>query len=61
MLVAQLDVSIDVAYERLRAHAAATDRTLKDIASDIVARHLQLSSPPPSRSNSSGQGLTPDL
>jgi len=42
MLVAQLGVSAESAFARLRAHAYATERTIHDVAEDIVERRLRL-------------------
>lgn len=42
MVSAQLDVSIDEAFVRLRAHAFAERRSLRDVAGDVVARRLTL-------------------
>lgn len=38
----QLEVPLDEAFVRLRAHAFAEDRSLKDVAADVVARRLHL-------------------
>jgi hypothetical protein len=40
MILAQLDVSAQDAFVRLRAHAFATGRPLADVARDVVARRL---------------------
>ena len=40
MILAQLDVSAQDAFVRLRAHAFATCRPLADVARDVVARRL---------------------
>ena len=40
MISAQLDVAIDVAFSRLRARAFADQRSLVDLAADVVARRL---------------------
>lgn len=42
MVSAQLGVSLDEAFVRLRAHAFAQDRQLRDVAADVVARRLRL-------------------
>jgi hypothetical protein len=42
MLVAQLDIGPSEALVRLRAHAYATDRSVSDVARDILARRLRL-------------------
>lgn len=42
MLVAQLGVNAETAFARLRAHAYATERTIHDVAEDIVERRLRL-------------------
>jgi GAF domain/ANTAR domain len=42
MLVAQLDIEPAVALVRLRAHAYATDRSVSDVARDILNRQLRL-------------------
>lgn len=44
MVSAQLGVSIDEAFVRLRAHAFAADRSLRGVAGDVVARRLRLES-----------------
>ncbi|WP_199517302.1 ANTAR domain-containing protein [Nucisporomicrobium flavum] len=41
MVTVQLGVSAAVALARLRAYAYATDRTLRDVAGDVVARVLR--------------------
>ena len=41
MVAAQLDVSVAVALIRLRAYAFGNDRTLVDVARDVVARELR--------------------
>jgi hypothetical protein len=41
MISAQLDVSIQEALLRLRAHAYSSERPLRDIAADVVARRLR--------------------
>ena len=41
MISVQLDVGIEEAFVRLRAHAYAQDRTLSDVARDVVARRLR--------------------
>lgn len=47
MLVAQLDVSAESAFARLRAHAYASGRTIHEVAEDIVERRLRLEADPP--------------
>jgi hypothetical protein len=42
ILLVQLDVPIEEAFMRLRAHAFTTDRRLSDVAADIVAHRLRL-------------------
>jgi hypothetical protein len=42
MVSVQLDVSVDEAKARLRAHAYATDRSIRDVARDVVTRRLRL-------------------
>jgi hypothetical protein len=41
MIIAQLGVTAAVALTRLRAHAYAHDRWLRDVAADVVARRLR--------------------
>jgi hypothetical protein len=41
MITVQLGVSVAVALVRLRAHAYAHDRRLRDVAADVVARRLR--------------------
>lgn len=43
MLAVQLGVSVDEASARLRAHAFASDRSVAEVAQDVVARRLELS------------------
>jgi len=43
MVSVQLEVSIDDAFARLRAYAYAGDRSLTDVARDVVARRLRFS------------------
>ncbi len=47
MVSAQLGVTIGEAFVRLRAYAYAQDRRLSEVARDVVARRLRLSSDPP--------------
>lgn len=47
MISVQLGVSLSEALLRLRAHAYANDRSLNDVAADVVARRLQLEGPHP--------------
>jgi ANTAR domain len=42
MISAQLDVSLEEAFARLRAHAFAAGATLGDVAEDVVSRKLRL-------------------
>lgn len=42
MLSAQLEVSMDEAFVRLRAYTFADGRSLRDVASDVLARRLTL-------------------
>ncbi len=42
MVSVQLGISVGEALVRLRAHAFACDRLLKDVADDVVARRLRL-------------------
>ncbi len=42
MAAVQLGVSMDEAFVRLRAHAFATGRSLRDVARDVVSRRLTL-------------------
>ena len=42
MVSAQLEVPIDEAFVRLRAHAFADGRSLRDVARDVVSRRLTL-------------------
>ncbi|WP_405734129.1 ANTAR domain-containing protein [Streptomyces sp. NBC_00028] len=41
MVSVQLDVSMEIALLRLRAHAYASERALGDVAQDVVARRLR--------------------
>ncbi len=43
MVSAQLSVSMDEAFVRLRAHAFAAERPLREVAADIVARRQRFS------------------
>jgi GAF domain/ANTAR domain len=45
MISAQLDVSLDEAFVRLRSHAFAGEHSLREVAKDVVARRLRLSEP----------------
>jgi hypothetical protein len=45
MLAAQLHVSLDDAFARLRAHAFTTRRSVLDVAKDILAQRLRLDQP----------------
>jgi hypothetical protein len=42
MVSVQLGVSMDEAFVRLRAHAFGGDRSLRDVAADVVGRRLRL-------------------
>jgi len=42
MVSAQLEVTLDEAFVRLRSHAFANDRPLREVAEHIVARRLRL-------------------
>jgi hypothetical protein len=42
MVSAQLGASLDEAFVRLRSFAFANDRTLREVAADVVARRLRL-------------------
>jgi AmiR/NasT family two-component response regulator len=42
MIAAQLGVSVDDAFVRLRAYAFGDNRTLREVADDVVARRLRL-------------------
>ena len=42
IVAVQLDVGLDEAFVRLRAHAYADGRPLREVASDVVARRLRL-------------------
>jgi hypothetical protein len=44
MIIVQLGVTAAVALARLRAHAYAHDRRLREVASDVVARRLRFES-----------------
>ncbi|MEV6521045.1 GAF and ANTAR domain-containing protein [Longispora sp. NPDC051575] len=46
MVLAQLGVSAEVAFARLRAHAYAQDRLLRDVARDVVGRRLRFEPEP---------------
>jgi GAF domain-containing protein len=41
MVAAQLDISVRLALVRLKAHAFGNDRSLVDVANDVVARRLR--------------------
>lgn len=51
MIIAQLGVSAAVALIRLRAYAYATDRHLRDVAGDVVARRLRFHPEEPDSEN----------
>jgi hypothetical protein len=42
MVSVQLDVAMDEAFVRLRAHAFATSRSLREVSGDVIARRLRL-------------------
>jgi AmiR/NasT family two-component response regulator len=42
MIHVQLGVDVNEAMARLRAYAFAHDRSVRDVAADVVARRLQL-------------------
>lgn len=44
MVSAQMEVSIDEAFVRLRAHAFADRRSLRDVARDVISRQLRFDS-----------------
>jgi hypothetical protein len=46
MISAQLDVSLEEAFVRLRAHAFAADTPLHDVADDVVSRALRFDPDP---------------
>jgi hypothetical protein len=41
MITVQLGVNAEIAFARLRAHAFAHNRRLRDVARDVVARRLR--------------------
>ena len=41
MIIVQLGVTAEIAFARLRAHAYAHDRRLRDVARDVVTRRLR--------------------
>ena len=47
MIIVQLGVSAEAAFARLRAYAYVHDRTLGDVARDVVERRLRLTPEPP--------------
>lgn len=47
MISVQLDVSLAEALVRLRAHAYAQDRSVAEVAADVVARRLRFQDPNP--------------
>jgi hypothetical protein len=47
LVLAQLGVSADVAFARLRAYAYAEDRRLGDVARDVLERRLRFEPDPP--------------
>jgi AmiR/NasT family two-component response regulator len=48
LVLAQLGVSAEAAFARLRAYAYAEDRRLDDVARDVVERRLRFEPDPPS-------------
>ncbi|GAA4213429.1 GAF domain-containing protein [Actinocatenispora rupis] len=46
MIVAQLDVSAEEAFVRLRARAYATGRTVEDVARDVIGRSVRFDDDP---------------
>ena len=54
MITVQLGVSVAVALVRLRAHAYAHDRRLRDVAADVVARRLRFD--PDTETGEHGEG-----
>lgn len=46
MVLVQLDTSATEAMSRLRGYAYATGRSVKDVASDVVARRIDFTEPP---------------
>ncbi len=45
MASAQLEIGLDEAFVRLRAHAFGEDRSLRAVSGDVVARRLRLENP----------------
>jgi ANTAR domain-containing protein len=41
MIIVQLGTSPEIAFARLRAHAFAHNRQLRDVARDVIARRLR--------------------
>ena len=41
MIAVQIDADVDEALVRLRAHSFATDRTIRDVADDVVTRQIR--------------------
>lgn len=56
MVSVQLDISVDEALLRLRAHAFATETGLAQVAQDVVSRQLRLSDPPAPSGRSASEG-----
>lgn len=54
MLLAQLGISADAAFARLRAYAYAHDRRLGDVARDVVERTLRFERDPPPAGHDGG-------
>jgi hypothetical protein len=46
MLTVQLHVDMATAYATLRSHAAAAERPVRDVASDVIAHILHLAAAP---------------
>src|SRR5690606_23704182 len=46
MVSVQLGIAVAAALSVLRAHAFAEDRSLRDVAVDVVAHRLRLADPP---------------
>ncbi len=44
MVSVQLEITLDEAFVRLRSHAFATGRSLRDVATDVLQRRLRLAS-----------------
>lgn len=57
MVLAQLGVSADVAFARLRAYAYVEDRRMGDVARDVIDRRLRFDPDPPVRSGDESSRL----